>query len=241
MKVLKLAAVGAALFAASAASHAGATFDNVKKKGFVQCGVSTGIPGFSIADSKGEWKGLTWTCAAPSPPPCSATPAKISVTPLNTQQRFTALQSGEVDVLTRNTTVTLTRDTTLGLIGGRELLRQPGRDGLRDLNVKSAKERNGATIAQPGTTTELNLADWFRGQKIEFKPVVIDKYDEIIRAFSAGRRDAFTTDKSQLASTRTTLENPDKYVILPEGFSMSRWAPWCARATSSGSTWSAGR
>ena len=94
---------------------------------------------------------------------------------------------------------------------------------------------------QPGTTTELNLADWFRGQKIEFKPVVIDKYDEIIRAFSAGRCDAFTTDKSQLASTRTTLENPDKYVILPEGFSKSRWAPWCARATSSGSTWSAGR
>ena len=109
--------------------------------------------------------------------------SKIKVTPLNTQQRFTALQSGEVDVLTRNTTVTLTRDTTLGLIGGRELLRQPGRDGLQDLNVKSAKELNGATICvQPGTTTELNLADWFRGQKIEFKPVVIDKYDEIIRA-----------------------------------------------------------
>ena len=116
MKVLKLAAVGAALFAASAASHAGATFDNVKKKGFVQCGVSTGIPGFSIADSKGEWKGLDVDLCA-----IAATmfgdASKIKVTPLNTQQRFTALQSGEVDVLTRNTTVTLTRDTTLGLIG----------------------------------------------------------------------------------------------------------------------------
>ena len=96
----------------------------------------------------------------------------------------------------------------------------------KDLNVKSAKELNGATICvQPGTTTELNLADWFRGQKIEFKPVVIDKYDEIIRAFSAGRCDAFTTDKSQLASTRTTLENPDKYVILPEGFSKEPLGP----------------
>ncbi|KCB49551.1 general L-amino acid-binding periplasmic protein AapJ, partial [Bordetella hinzii 1277] len=96
----------------------------------------------------------------------------------------------------------------------------------KDLGVKSAKELGGATICvQPGTTTELNLADWFRGNKIEFKPVVIDKYDEIVRAFSAGRCDAFTTDKSQLASTRTTLENPDKYIILPEDFSKEPLGP----------------
>src|SRR3546814_3031384 len=96
----------------------------------------------------------------------------------------------------------------------------------KELGVKSAKELNGATICvQPGTTTELNLADWFRSQKIEFKPVVIDKYDEIIRAFSAGRCDAFTTDKSQLASTRTTLENPDNFVILPEDFSKEPLGP----------------
>ena len=97
--------------------HAGATFDNVKKKGFVQCGVSTGIPGFSIADSKGEWKGLDVDLCRAIAATMFGDASKIKVTPLNTQQRFTALQSGEVDVLTRNTTVTLTRDTTLGLIG----------------------------------------------------------------------------------------------------------------------------
>ncbi len=227
MKVLKLAAIGAALFAASSAANAGATFDNVKKKGFVQCGVSTGIPGFSIADSKGEYKGIDVDMCRAIASTMFGDVTKVKFTPLNTQQRFTALQSGEVDVLTRNTTVTLTRDTTLGLIGvGVNYYDSQGVMVSKDLNVKSAKELNGATICvQPGTTTELNLADWFRGQKIEFKPVVIDKYDEIIRAFSAGRCDAFTTDKSQLASTRTTLENPDKYVILPEDFSKEPLGP----------------
>ena len=227
MKVLKLAAVGAALFAASAAANAGATFDNVKKKGFVQCGVSTGIPGFSIADSKGEYKGIDVDLCRAIATTMFGDSTKVKFTPLNTQQRFTALQSGEVDVLTRNTTVTLTRDTTLGLIGvGVNYYDSQGVMVSKDLGVKSAKELNGATICvQPGTTTELNLADWFRGQKIEFKPVVIDKYDEIIRAFSAGRCDAFTTDKSQLASTRTTLENPDKFIILPEDFSKEPLGP----------------
>ena len=117
MKVLKLAAIGTALFAASAAANAGATFDNVKKKGFVQCGVSTGIPGFSIADSKGEYKGLDVDLCRAVAATMFGDASKFKVTPLNTQQRFTALQSGEIDVLTRNTTVTLTRDTTLGLIG----------------------------------------------------------------------------------------------------------------------------
>lgn len=220
MKMLKLAAAGA-LFAAGSVAHAGATFDNVKKKGFVQCGVSTGIPGFSIADSKGEWKGLDVDMCRAIAATMFGDASKFKVTPLNTQQRFTALQSGEVDVLTRNTTVTLTRDTTLGLIGvGVNYYDSQGVMVSKELGVKSAKELNGATVCvQPGTTTELNLADWFRGNKIEFKPVVIDKYDEIVRAFSAGRCDAFTTDKSQLASTRTTLEKPDNYVILPEDFS----------------------
>src|SRR3546814_20607154 len=130
--------------------------------------------------------------------------AHYNVTPLNTQQRFTAVQSGEVDVLTRNTTQALTRDTTLGLIGaGVNYYDSQGVMVSKELGVKSAKELNGATICvQPGTTTELNLADWFRGQKIEFKPVVIDKYDEIIRAFSAGRCDPFPPAKSTLATPR---------------------------------------
>ncbi|SAI67813.1 amino acid ABC transporter substrate-binding protein [Bordetella ansorpii] len=227
MKVLKLAAVGAALFAAASAAHAGATFDNVKKKGFVQCGVSTGISGFSMADSKGTWQGIDVDMCRAIAATMFNDASKFKVTPLNTQQRFTALQSGEIDVLTRNTTQTLTRDTTLGLIGaGVNYYDSQGVMVSKDLGVKSAKELNGATICvQPGTTTELNLADWFRGQKIEFKPVVIDKFDEIVRAFSAGRCDAFTTDKSQLASVRTTLTDPDKYVILPEDFSKEPLGP----------------
>jgi general L-amino acid transport system substrate-binding protein len=230
MKIFKTAAVAAALTGLSAISvcaHAGATFDNVKKKGFVQCGVSTGVPGFSAPDSKGEWKGIDVDMCRAVAATMFNDASKFKVTPLNTQQRFTALQSGEVDVLTRNTTQTLTRDTTLGLVGtGVNYYDSQGVMVSRDLGVKSAKELSGATICvQPGTTTELNLADWFRGQNLQFKPVVIDKYDEIVRAFAAGRCDAFTTDKSQLASTRTTLENPDKYIILPEDFSKEPLGP----------------
>ena len=227
MKVLKLAAIGTALFAASAAANAGATFDNVKKKGFVQCGVSTGIPGFSIADSKGEYKGLDVDLCRAVAATMFGDASKFKVTPLNTQQRFTALQSGEIDVLTRNTTVTLTRDTTLGLIGvGVNYYDSQGIMVNKSLNVKSAKELDGATVCvQPGTTTELNLSDWFRSQNIAFKPVVVERMDEIVRAFAVGRCDAFTGDKSQLAAARTNLENPEKYDILPENFSKEPLGP----------------
>ena len=225
MKVLKLAAVGAALFAASAASHAGATFDNVKKKGFVQCGVSTGIPGFSIADSKGEWKGLDVDLCRAIAATMFGDASKIKVTPLNTQQRFTALQSGEVDVLTRNTTVTLTRDTTLGLIGvgvnydsqgvmvsGPERQERQGTERRHHLRAARHHHR-----AEPGRLVP-RPEDRIQARRDR-------QVRRIIRAFSAGRCDAFTTDKSQLASTRTTLENPDKYVILPEGFSKEPLGP----------------
>ena len=132
------------------------------------------------------------------------------VTPLTTQQRFTALQSGEVDVLTRNATPTLARDTTLGLIGvAVNYYDNQGVMVSRKLGVKRLRELDGATICvQPGTVTELDLADWFRANSLSFKPVVIEKYDEIVRAFAAGRCDAFTSDKSQLAASRTTLERP---------------------------------
>ena len=227
MKALKLVAVAAVLSASMSAAHAGATYDNVKKKGFVQCGVSTGIAGFSLADSKGQWTGLDIDMCRSIAALMFNDASKFKVTPLNTQQRFTALQSGEIDVLTRNTTQTLTRDTTLGLIGaGVNYYDSQGVMVKKDLNLKSAKELGGATICvQPGTTTELNLADWFRSEKIDFKPVVIDKFDEIVRAFTSGRCDAFTTDKSQLASIRTTLENPDNFVILPEDFSKEPLGP----------------
>jgi general L-amino acid transport system substrate-binding protein len=227
MKILKLAAISTTLFAVTTAAHAGAIFDSVKKNGFVRCGVSTGIAGFSVADSKGEWQGLDVDLCRAIAATVFNDATKFKITPLTTQQRFTALQSGEIDVLTRNTTQTLSRDTTLGLIGvSVNYYDSQGVLVSQDLGVKSAKDLNGATMCvQPGTTSELNLADWFRSNKLQFKPVVIDKQDELVRAFAAGRCDAFTSDKSQLGATRTTLENPDKYLILPENFSKEPLGP----------------
>ncbi len=227
MKLTKTAALAASLFFITAVSQAGETFDAVKKKGFVQCGASTGIPGFSIADSKGQWKGLDVDLCRGIAAAVFGDATKYKVTPLTTQQRFTALQSGEVDVLTRNTTATLARDTTLGLLSaGVNYYDSQGIMVKNSLGLKSAKELGGAAVCvQPGTTTELNLADWFRSNKLEFKPVVINNPDEAMRSFEAGRCDAFTTDKSQLATLRSALAKPDDYTILPEDFSKEPLGP----------------
>jgi len=227
MKFLKLAAVGAAMLAATSVAQAGPTFDNVKKKGFVQCGTNTGLAGFSAPDSKGVWSGLDIDLCRAFAAVMFGDASKVKFTPLTAQQRFTALQSGEIDVLTRNTTQTMTRDTSLGLIGaGVNFYDSQGIMVRKDLNIKSAKELNGATVCvQPGTTTELNLADWFRANKLTFKPVVIEKVDEVVRAYDSGRCDAYTTDKSGLASSRTTLKNPAANVILPEDFSKEPLGP----------------
>jgi len=228
MKRSILFAAGAlALACASQAAVAGPTLDAVKKKGFVQCGVSTGLPGFSVADSKGEWTGIDVDLCKAIAAMMFGDATKYKVTPLTTQQRFTALQSGEVDVLTRNTTATVTRDTTLGLMSaGVNYYDSQGVLVKKSLGVKSAKDLGGATVCvQPGTTTELNLADWFRGHNLEFQPVVINNPEEAMRSYSAGRCDAFTTDKSALATTRSTLENPEEHEILPEDFSKEPLGP----------------
>ncbi len=227
MKILKLASIGAAILFVSALAQAGPTFDAVKQKGFVQCGVTTGIAGFSNPDSQGVWRGLDVDMCKAIAAAMFNDAEAFKVTPLSAVQRFTALQSGEIDVLTRNTTQTLTRDTTLGLLGaGVNFYDGQGVMVKKALGVKSAKELDGATICvQPGTTTELNLADWFRANNVSFKPVVIEKVDEVVRAFVSGRCDAFTSDKSQLAGVRTTLENPDAYTILPDTFSKEPLGP----------------
>jgi len=227
MKTIKWAAVGAAMFATATVATAGQTFDAVKEKGFVQCGVSTGLAGFSNPDSQGNWTGLDVDMCRAVAAAMFGDASAFKVTPLTPVQRFTALQSGEIDVLTRNTTQTLTRDTTLGLTGaGVNFYDGQGIMVKKDLGVTSAKQLDGAAICvQPGTTTELNLADYFRSQNMEFQPVVVEKLDETVRAFTAGRCDAFTTDKSQLASVRTTLPNPDAYVILPETLSKEPLGP----------------
>ena len=227
MKFLKLALVGAALVAANTTVQAGPTFDAVKKKGFVQCGTNTGLAGFGAPDSKGVWSGLDIDLCRAFAATMFGDSTKFKVTPLTAQQRFTALQSGEIDVLVRNTTQTMTRDTSLGLIGvAVNFYDSQGILVRKDSGIKSAKELNGATICvQPGTTTELNLADWFRANKLTFKPVVIEKLDEVVRAFVSGRCDAYTSDKSGLASSRSSLDKPENYVILPEDFSKEPLGP----------------
>ena len=167
-------------------------------------------------------------CAGRSAAALFGDPDKVKYVPLTAQQRFTALQSGEVDVLSRNTTWTLQRDAELG-INFAPVVYYDGQGFMvpKKLGVKSAKELNGATICvQPGTTTELNLADYFRANNMDFKPVVIEKLDEVLSAFFAGRCDVFTTDRSQLAAVRVSrAQNPDDYVILPEVISKEPLAP----------------
>ncbi|WP_088157483.1 amino acid ABC transporter substrate-binding protein [Achromobacter xylosoxidans] len=216
-----------ALAAVSSQVFAGPTLDTVRKRGYLQCGVSTGIQGFSAPDSKGTWHGLDVDMCRAIAATVFNDATKYRLTPLTTQARFTALQSGEVDVLTRNVTPTMARDTTLGLLSvAVNYYDSQGVMVSDKLGVKKLRELDGATVCvQPGTVTELDLADWFRSQSLRFKPVVIEKYDEIVRAFSAGRCDAFTSDKSQLAASRMTLENPDSYVILDENISKSPLGP----------------
>lgn len=227
MKALKFVVVGTALLVSSLAANAGTSFDTIKKKGFVQCGVSTGVAGFSVNDSKGGWTGLDVDLCRAIALTMFGDADKAKIMAVSPLQRFTALQSGEIDVLTRNTTLSLTRDTTLGLIGtGVNYHDSQGVMVNKALNVTSAKGLNDASICvQQGTTTELNLADWFRGQKIVFKPIVVERFDEIVRAFTVGRCDALTADKSALASIRAAQESPDNYIILPEDFSKEPLGP----------------
>src|SRR5215467_1298053 len=220
------AAAGIAAVWASAA-QAGPTLDKVKQGGLV-CGVPTGIPGFGMPDSQGKYSGLDIDVCKAIEAAISGDPEKVKYVPVTGVQRFPALQSGEVDILSNNTTWTLLRDTELGFNFG-PVVFYDGQGFLvpTKLSVKSAKELNGATICvQPGTTTELNLADYFRSNKMEYKPVVIEKIDEIYAAFFAGRCDVMTGDSSALAAQRIgRASKPDDYFILPERISKEPLAP----------------
>jgi len=225
--IVTMGSVLAMTFAALSA-QAQSTLDAVKSKGFVQCGVNTGLAGFSQPDSKGEWKGLDVdTCRAVAAA-VFGDAKKVRYTPLTAQQRFTALQSGEIDMLTRNTTWTTSRDTSLGLnFAGVSYYDGQGFMVPKKLNVKSAKQLGGATICvQPGTTTELNLADYFRSNNMKFKPVVIEKLEEVTNAYFSGRCDVFTTDVSGLVSVRKSrAKTPTDHVILPEVISKEPLGP----------------
>jgi len=208
-------------------AHAGATLDAVKAKGFLQCGVTTGLAGFSAPDQKGHWSGLDVdTCRAVAAA-VFGDANKVKFTPLTAKERFTALQSGEIDMLSRNTTWTLTRDTNLGLnFAGVNYYDGQGFLVSKNLGVKSAKELDGAAICiQAGTTTELNLADYFRANGMKYTPVTYDKSDESVKGFAAGRCDVLTSDQSQLYALRIKLKDPSSAIVLPEVISKEPLGP----------------
>ncbi len=203
------------------------TLEDVKKKGFIQVGVSEGLFGFAMPDNKGEWRGLDVDTARAISCAVFGTPNKLKFTPLTATTRFTALQSGEIDVLCRNATRTLSRETALGL----NFVTVNYYDGQgfmvnKKLGVKKAKQLNGATICVlPGTTTELNVADYFREKGMKWKPVVIESTPALAKAFFAGRCDCMTSDASQLAGIRASSSKASQLVILPERISKEPLAP----------------
>jgi general L-amino acid transport system substrate-binding protein len=227
-KATVAAAAGLAALFISTGAMAGKDLDTVKARSALICGIGQGTAGFMLQDSQGKWIGLDVDVCRAVAAAIFGDSEKVKYVPLSSQQRFTALQSGEVDILSNNTTITLTRDTALGL-DFTAVTYYDGQGFLvnKKLGVKSAKELNGATVCvAPGTTTELNLADYFRANKMTFKPVVIEKVEEVRAAFFSGRCDVYTTDASGLYSTRASNSpNPDDYMVLPEIISKEPLAP----------------
>lgn len=228
-KLTILASVVAASTAmmATSAFAADGTLDKVKSKGFLQCGVSTGLPGFSNPNSKGEWEGIDVEYCQALAAAVLGDKSKVKYVPLTAKERFTALQSGEIDVLSRNTTWTLHRDTALGLnFVGVNYYDGQGFMVKKDLGLSSAKELDGASVCvQSGTTTELNLADYFRNQGMSYKPVVFDTAAQTSKGFDSGRCDVLTTDQSGLYALRLNLKDPASAVVLPEIISKEPLGP----------------
>lgn len=212
---------------AAGTAQAGATLEAVKKKGFIQCGVSDGLPGFSFADAKGNYTGIDVDICKALAAALFGDATKVKFTPLTAKERFTALQSGEIDVLSRNTTWTLNRDTAQGFnFTGVTYYDGQGFLVNKKLGVKSAKELDGAAVCiQAGTTTELNLSDYFRAHNMKYTPITYDKSDESAKALEAGRCDVLTSDQSQLYAQRIKLSKPDDFVVLPELISKEPLGP----------------
>jgi general L-amino acid transport system substrate-binding protein len=228
-KITKLAiaaAVGCIGFAGAASAQT-KVLDTVKSRGTLNCGVHTGLAGFAAPDDKGNWTGLDVDYCKAIAAAVLGDASKVKYVPLTAKERFTALQSGEIDVLNRTTTWTMSRDSQLGLsFAGVNYYDGQGFMVKKSLNVKSAKELNGATVCvQTGTTTELNLADYFKANKMTYKPVVFEKVDEALQAYQAGRCDAYTTDASGLYSVRIKQANPADHIVLPDIISKEPLGP----------------
>jgi general L-amino acid transport system substrate-binding protein len=221
--------VGAAIAAAAVIGTAvsAATLDNVKQRGFLVCGVHLGLPGFGFPDKNGVYQGLDADFCRGLAAAIFNNPAKVQFTPTTSANRFLVVQSGEVDVLARNATYTITRDTTLGLnFPAINFFDGQGFLVKKSLNVASVKQLDGASICvAQGTTTEQNVADYFRANNLKYQVVTFATTEEASKAMEVGRCDSFTTDASGLAGERLKYANPDEFVILPEIISKEPLGP----------------
>jgi general L-amino acid transport system substrate-binding protein len=217
-------AAGLALTAAGASAG---TLDTVKKRGMLVCGSNPGLAGFGLPDDKGNWTGLDVDMCRAVAAAIFDDPTKVKFIPLTAKDRFTALQSGEVDMLSRNTTWTLSRESGQGLLfAGVDYYDGQGFMVRKKLGISSALELSGASVCvQQGTTTELNLADFFRSHSLKYEPVNFASADEAVKAYESGRCDAYTTDSSGLYAERVKTVNPDDHVVLPDIISKEPLGP----------------
>lgn len=227
MKTLLTTAIAGVALGVSAFAANAATLDDVKSKGELSCGVSQGLPGFSNPDDQGNWTGIDVDLCRAVAAAVLGDASKVKYVPLSAKERFTALQSGEVDVLSRNTTWTMTRDTNLGLnFAGVNYYDGQGFMVRKSLGVSSALELSGAAVCtNTGTTTELNVADYFRANNMDYEIVAFEKADEVVSAYDAGRCDVYTTDASGLYAQRLKLTNPGEHMVLPEIISKEPLGP----------------
>jgi len=219
------AGIGMAVSATGASAQA--TLAQVKQRGALNCGSNTGLAGFGVPDAQGNWKGLDVDVCRAIAATIFNDPNKVKFIPLSAKDRFTALQSGEIDVLVRNSTWTMTRDASLGLLfTSANYYDGQGFMVRKKLGVNSALQLSGASVCtQQGTTTELNLADYFRANNLKYEVVAFATSDETVKAYDAGRCDAFTTDASGLYAERLKLTNPDDHIVLPEIISKEPLGP----------------
>jgi len=204
------------------------TLDNTKKAGYVKCGVSQGLPGFSNADASGNWTGVDVDVCRAVAAAVLGDADKVKYTPLSAKERFTALISGEIDVLSRNTTWTLSRDADIGLtFVGVNFYDGQGFMVRKNSGINSVNDfKDGiSACTNTGTTTELNMRDFFNSKNIKYEPIAFEKADEVVQAYDAGRCDTYTTDKSGLAAQRTKLSAPDDHKVLPETISKEPLGP----------------
>lgn len=222
-----LAGLGLAVTATAVSAQAPQTLAQVKQRNSLNCGSNTGLAGFGVPDAQGNWQGLDVDLCRAVAAAVFNDPQKVKFIPLTAKDRFTALQSGEVDVLVRNSTWTMTRDASLGLLfTGVNYYDGQGFMVRKKLGVNSALQLSGASVCtQQGTTTELNLADYFRANNLKYEVVAFASSDETVKAYDAGRCDAFTTDASGLYSERLKLNAPDDHIVLPEIISKEPLGP----------------